>query len=142
MTDILDKIPEWISWLFGLLGIGTGGVFFFKSKKLKSDSEARIAKSQAELEEANVYKSRIKSLGEEVSALETKVKNLRAQLEETENQRNSYMSLCGTQEVTIEQLKLLERRRSEENEQLKKENRALKSRITKMEKRLSASEEN
>jgi len=128
----MGTVLEVASFACGILGLTSGGILFYKANRLKADSEGRQSKAQAELEEANVYKARIKSLGEEVEILEAKVKNLRLQLDEMTAQRDKYQALSSSQELTIEQLNQMIAQRERQNEELIRANRALKRQVTRL----------
>jgi chromosome segregation ATPase len=86
--------------------------------KVEADAEAKKVEIASELEEVESYKKRIKSLGDDVSMLESKVSELRAKLLESEEQRTTLISLADEQEVTIDKLQRRIKLLQETNEEL------------------------
>jgi chromosome segregation ATPase len=129
-------VTELITSAFGLLGLGSGGFLAIKSTiaknrlaKAEADAEAKKIQIASELEEVESYKTRIRSLGDDVSMLENKVSELRAKLIESEEQRTALITLSDEQEVTIDKLKRRISLLQEKNEELERANQELQSQL-------------
>ena len=130
------SLTEVISLCVGVLGIGSGGFLAIKSTiaknrlaKVEADAEAKKVQIASELEEVESYKTRIKSLGDDVTMLESKVSELRSKLLESEEQRIALVSLTDEQEVTIDKLERRIKLLQEKNEELERSNQELQSKI-------------
>lgn len=130
------SLTEVISLCVGVLGIGSGGFLAIKSTiaknrlaKVEADAEAKKVQIASELEEVESYKTRIKSLGDDVTMLESKVSELRSKLLESEKQRIALVSLTDEQEVTIDKLERRIKLLQEKNEELERSNQELQSKI-------------
>lgn len=135
-------VPELITTGIGLLGLSGGGFLAIRSTiaknrlaKVEADAEAKKIEIASELEEVESYKTRIRSLGDDVSMLETKLSELRAKLIEAEEQRTTLISLTDEQEVTIDKLKRRIALLQEKNEELEKANQELQRQIEEQAKR-------
>lgn len=129
-------VPELITTCVGLLGLGGGGFLAIRSTiaknrlaKVEADAEAKKIEIATELEEVESYKKRIKSLGDDVSLLESKVSELRAKLLESEEQRTTLISLADEQEVTIDKLQRRIKLLQETNEELERTNQELQRQL-------------
>jgi chromosome segregation ATPase len=130
------SLTEVISLCVGVLGIGSGGFLAIKSTiaknrlaKVEADAEAKKVQIASELEEVESYKTRIKSLGDDVTMLESKVSELRSKLLESEEQRIALVSLTDEQEVTIDKLERRIKLLQEKNEELERSNQELQSKL-------------
>ena len=135
-------VPELVTTLVGIIGLGGGGFLAIRSTiaknrlaKVEADAEAKKIEIASELEEVESYKTRIRSLGDDVSMLETKLSELRAKLIEAEEQRTTLISLTDEQEVTIDKLKRRIALLQEKNEELEKANQELQRQIEEQAKR-------
>ena len=129
-------VPELVTTLVGIIGLGAGGFLAIRRKKKKNrlakveaDAEAKKVEIASELEEVESYKKRIKSLGDDVSMLESKVSELRAKLLESEEQRTTLISLADEQEVTIDKLQRRIKLLQETNEELERTNQELQRKL-------------
>jgi vacuolar-type H+-ATPase subunit I/STV1 len=129
-------VPELVTTLVGIIGLGGGGILAIRSTiaknrlaKVEADAEAKKVEIASELEEVESYKKRIKSLGDDVSLLESKVSELRAKLLESEEQRTTLISLADEQEVTIDKLQRRIKLLQETNEELERTNQELQRQL-------------
>jgi vacuolar-type H+-ATPase subunit I/STV1 len=129
-------VPELVTTLVGIIGLGGGGILAIRSTiaknrlaKVEADAEAKKVEIASELEEVESYKKRIKSLGDDVSMLESKVSELRAKLLESEEQRTTLISLADEQEVTIDKLQRRIKLLQETNEELERTNQELQRQL-------------
>lgn len=129
-------VPELVTTLVGIIGLGGGGILAIRSTiaknrlaKAEADAEAKKVEIASELEEVESYKKRIKSLGDDVSMLESKVSELRAKLLESEEQRTTLISLADEQEVTIDKLQRRIKLLQETNEELERTNQELQRQL-------------
>lgn len=130
------SITELISFGVGLLGLGAGGFLGIKATiaknrmaKAEADAQAKKYQIASELEEVESYKTRIKSLGDDVTMLENKVSELRAKLLDSEEQRVALVSLTDEQEVTIDKLERRIKLLQEKNEELERTNQELQNKL-------------
>lgn len=129
-------VPELVTALIGIIGLGGGGILAIRSTiaknrlaKVEADAEAKKIEIASELEEVESYKKRIKSLGDDVTMLENKVSELRTKLLESEEQRTTLISLADEQEVTIDKLQRRIKLLQETNEELERTNQELQKKL-------------
>ena len=130
------SVTELVTLSIGLIGLGSGGFLAIKSTiaknrlaKVEADAEAKKIQIASELEEVESYKTRIKSLGDDVTMLENKVSELRAKLLESEEQKATLISLADEQEVTIDKLQRRIKLLQETNEELERTNQELQRQL-------------
>lgn len=129
-------VTELITTGIGLLGLGAGGFLGIKSTiaknrlaKAEADAEAKKIQIASELEEVESYKTRIKSLGDDVTMLENKVSEFRAKLLDSEEQRTALITLTNEQEITIDKLERRVKLLQEKNEELERTNQELQNKL-------------
>lgn len=144
-----------ITWLVGILGLGGGGILFYKSKKRQEDAKTKEAQVKADLVEANAYVSRIKNLSDEVKDLSQEVCTVRKELTETRSELTETRGeLQKTKEeliaanALIKGLKLNKQEMEEmlsnlksENEELRRSNNILRRQVGNLKKRNNKAEQ-
>lgn len=144
----MDKWMQMISWLVGILGLGGGGVLFYRSKKKSEDAHAREAKVKADLVEVDAYTARIKNLSEEVKSLSDEVSSVRQELLETKGELQKTKEELIAANALIRGLKMNKQEMEEmltnlksENVELKRSNSILRMQVGGLKKRNNKAEQ-
>ena len=137
-----------ITWLVGILGLGGGGLLFYKSKKRQEDAKTKEAQVKADLAEANAYIARIKNLSEEVKSLSDEVCTVReellqtrTELQKTKEELIAANALIRGLKMNKEEMEKMLSNLTSENAELKRSNSILRMRVGNLKKRNNKDEE-
>lgn len=144
----MDKWMQVITWLVGILGLGGGGLLFYKSKKRQEDAKTKEAQVKADLAEADAYIKRIKNLSEEVKSLSQEVCTVREELLETRGELQKTKeeliaanALIRGLKMNKEEMEKMLNNLTSENAELKRSNSILRMQIGNLKKRNNKAEE-
>lgn len=138
----MDNWMQIISWLVGILGLGTGGVLYYGSRKRTEAAHSKEAVVKAHLAEVEAYTTRIKNLSEELKQVSDETKIVRQELLETRQELQDTKDDLIAAKALIRQMQLnkaeidqLLNNYKNENAELKRQNSILRMQTGNLKKR-------